>query len=279
LKTTKTFNLKYKIKLLITLIIISVSINAQTKRYEGNNKLKNKSPVTGLNTKSKLLLPTKALDLQILSRLGSGTDPQLKIAVDYGLRDDITIGASNSNYLNTIDFYLRTNYLNKLFDKYRYPINFIYNSIISMQLDKPVIIDELDRLNFLQQLILEYEIRSNIVFMLSPSYIHKNIADTKLSPKGYPWDIWFVGTGIHWHIKDNIKVYTNTTMQLTDKDISSGSQSSWEIGFHYLMKSITIDLSLTNQYHLHGTAMIDDLGVNDYSSSYRLGFQINKRFN
>ena len=80
------------------------------------------------NTKSKLLLPTKALDLQILSRLGSGTDPQLKIAVDYGLRDDITIGASNSNYLNTLDFYLRTNYLNKLFDKDRYPINFIYNS-------------------------------------------------------------------------------------------------------------------------------------------------------
>ena len=271
--------MKYKIKLLITLIIISVSINAQTKRYEGKNKLKNKSPVTGLNTKSKLLLPTKALELQILSRLGSGTDPQLKIAVDYGLRDDITIGASNSNYLNTIDFYLRTNYLNKLFDKYRYPINFIYNSIISMQLDKRVIIDELDRLNFLQQLILEYEIGSNIVFMLSPSYIHKNIADTKLSPRGYPWDIWFVGTGIHWHIKDNINVYTNTTMQLTDKDISTGSQSSWEIGVHYLMGSIAIDLSLTNQYHLHGTAMIDDLGVNDYSGSYRLGFQINKMFN
>mgnify|MGYP006107146917 FL=1 len=115
--------------------------------------------------------------------------------------------------------------------------------------------------------------------MLSPSYIHKNIADTKLSPRGYPWDIWFVGTGIHWHIKDNINVYTNTTMQLTDKDISTGSQSSWEIGVHYLMGSIAIDLSLTNQYHLHGTAMIDDLGVNDYSGSYRLGFQINKMFN
>ena len=279
MKTTKTFNFKYKIKLLITLVIISLSINAQTKRYEGKNKLKNKSPVTGLNTKSKLILPSKALDLQILSRLGSGTDPQLKIAVDYGLRDDITIGASNSNYLNTLDFYLRTNYLNKLFDKDRYPINFIYNSIISMQLDKTVIIDELDRLNFLQQLILEYEIRSNIVFMLSPTYIHKNIADTKLSPRGYPWDIWFVGTGIHWHIKDNINVYTNATMQLTDKDISTGSQSSWEIGVHYLMRSIAIDLSLTNQYHLHGTAMIDDLGVNDYSGSYRLGFQINKMFN
>ena len=76
-------------------------------------------------------------------------------------------------------------------------------------MDKPVIIDELDKLNFLHQLIIEYNIKSNIRLKLCPTYIHKNIADTKLEPKGYPWDIWFLETGIDWIFKNNIEIYGN----------------------------------------------------------------------
>jgi len=212
-------------------------------------------------------------------RIGSDTDPQSKVAIEYGLRDDITIGISNSNYLNTFDFFARTNYFNKLVDKFEYPINLVYNSIISTQMDKPVIIDELDRLNFLHQLIIEYKIKSNIRLNLTPTYIHKNIADTKLEPKGYPWDMWFLETGIDWAFKDNIEIYGNIIQQMTDVDISQGSKSSIKFGLQYFIKTISLDLSITNLYHLHGTAIIDDIGVNDYTEKFRMGFQINKMFN
>ena len=212
-------------------------------------------------------------------RIGSDTDTQSKIAIEYGLRDDITIGISNSNYLNTFDFFARTNYLNKLIDKFDYPINIVYNSIISTQMDKPVIIDELDKLNFLHKLIIEYNIKSNIRLKLSPIYIHKNIADTKLEPEGYPWDIWFLETGIDWLFRNNIEIYGNLIQQMTDTDISQGSQTSMKIGLQYFIKTISLDLSITDLYHLHGTAIIDDLGVNDYTENLRMGFQINKMFN
>ena len=201
------------------------------------------------------------------------------MAIEYGLRDDITIGISNSNYLNTFDFFARTNYLNKLVDKFEYPINIVYNSIISTQMDKPVIIDELDRLNFLHQLIIEYNIKSNIRLKLCPTYIHKNIADTKLEPKGYPWDMWFLETGIDWIFKNNIEIYGNLIQQMTDVDISQGSQTSIKFGLQYFIKTLVLDLYITNLYHLHGTAIIDDLGVNDYTENLRMGFQINKMFN
>ena len=212
-------------------------------------------------------------------RIGSDTDTQSKIAIEYGLRDDITIGISNSNYLNTFDFFARTNYLNKLIDKFDYSINIVYNSIISTQMDKPVIIDELDKLNFLHQLIIKYNIKSNIQLKLCPTYIHKNIADTKLEPRGYPWDIWFLETGIDWIFKNNIEIYGNLIQQMTDTDISKGSQTSMKIGLQYFIKTISLDLSITDLYHLHGTAIIDDLGVNDYTENLRMGFQINKMFN
>ena len=236
-------------------------------------------PAAKINSKSRLLLPPKALEAQMAGRIGSDTDTQSKFAIEYGLRDDITIGISNSNYLNTFDFFARTNYLNKLIDKFDYPINIVYNSIISTQMDKPVIIDELDKLNFLHQLIIEYNIKSNIRLKLSPTYIHKNIADTKLEPEGYPWDIWFLETGIDWIFKNNIEIYGNLIQQMTDTDISQGSQTSMKIGLQYFIKTISLDLSITDLYHLHGTAIIDDLGVNDYTENLRMGFQINKMFN
>ncbi|MED5554070.1 MAG: DUF5777 family beta-barrel protein, partial [Candidatus Neomarinimicrobiota bacterium] len=242
-------------------------------------KSNTKKTISKINTKSRLLLPPKALEAQMAGRIGSDTDPQSKVAIEYGLRDDITIGISNSNYLNTFDFFARTNYFNKLVDKFEYPINLVYNSIISTQMDKPVIIDELDRLNFLHQLIIEYKIKSNIRLNLTPTYIHKNIADTKLEPKGYPWDMWFLETGIDWAFKDNIEIYGNIIQQMTDVDISQGSKSSIKFGLQYFIKTISLDLSITNLYHLHGTAIIDDIGVNDYTEKFRMGFQINKMFN
>ena len=242
-------------------------------------KSNTKKSAPKINSKSRLILPTKALEIQMAGRIGSDTDTRSKVAIEYGLRDDISIGISNSNYLNTFDFFARTNYLNKLIDKFDYPINIVYNSIISTQMDKPVIIDELDKLNFLHQLIIKYNIKSNIRLKLCPTYIHKNIADTKLEPKGYPWDIWFLETGIDWIFKNNIEIYGNLIQQMTDTDISQGSQTSMKIGLQYFIKTISLDLSITDLYHLHGTAIIDDLGVNNYTENLRMGFQINKMFN
>ena len=238
-----------------------------------------KKTVSKINTKSRLLLPTKAIEIQMAGRIGSDTDTQSKVTIGYGLRDDISVGLSNSNYLNTYDFFARTNYFNKLVDKFGLPINLVYNSIISTQLDKPVIIDELDRLNFLHQLIIEYKIKSNTRINVTPIYLHKNIADTKLEPKGYPWDIWFLKAGVYWAFKDNIEIYGNIIQQMTDLDISQGSQSSIKFGLQYFIKTLVLDLSITNLYHLHGTAIIDDIGVNNYTEKFRMGFQLNKMFN
>ena len=52
-----------------------------------------------------------------------------------------------------------------------------------------------------------------------------------------------------------------------------------KIGLQYFIKTISLDLSITDLYHLNGTAIIDDLGVNDYTENLRMGFQINKMFN
>ena len=257
----------------------TISLSAIIKLKGLRKKPNIEKPVSKINTKSRLLLPENAIAVRLEGRLGSSIKSQSKVTLGYGLRDDISIGISNSNYLNTFDFFARTNYLNKLIDKFGYPINLVYNSVISKHLDKTVIIDEHDKLNFLHQLIIEYKSKSNVLFKLCPTYVHKNIVDTKLEPKGYPWDIWFIETGLDWFFRENVQLYTSMIQQITDLDISEGSKSSIKVGLQYYINSVGFDLSITNLYHLHGTAIADDIGINNYDEKLRLGFQINKMFN
>ena len=241
-------------------------------------KKNTKKPAINITSESRLLLPVNAFGIQMIGRIGDDTSPQSKIAVEYGLNDFISIGLSNSNYLNTIDLSARTNYLNKLLKNFKFPVNLVYNSIISIQRDKPIIIDKLDQLNFLHQLIIDYKIKSNIRFELIPTYLHKNSVKTKLEPKGYPWDIWFFQTGINWALKNNIELYSDVTQKVTDDDNSQNSKPLLKIGFKYFINSMSLDLSITNLYYLHGTALIDNLEVSDYSENFRMGLQINKIF-
>jgi len=241
-------------------------------------KKSTKKTITDVISKSRRLLPINALGIQIIGRIGADSSPQSKIAIKYGLNDFISIGLSNSNYLNTIDISARTNYLNKLVSSLKIPLNLVYNSIISIQRDKPVIIDKLDQLSFLHQLIIDYKIKSNIQLEFIPTYLHKNSVKTKLKPKGYPWDIWFFQTGINWAFKNNIELYANAIQKVTDDDNSQNSKASLKVGLKYFINSMSLDLSITNLYYLHGTALIDDLGVSDYSENFRMGFQINKIF-
>jgi len=241
-------------------------------------KKSTKEQTQNINFKSELLLPTSVFEVQMAGRIGSNTSPQSKIAIEYGLNDFISVGLSNSNYLNTIDLSARTNYLNKLLKNFKFPVNLVYNSVISIQRDKPVIIDKLDQLNFLHQLIIDYKINSNIRLELVPTYLHKNSVKTKLEPKGYPWDIWFFRTGINWALKNNIELYANVIQKMSNDDNSQNSKASLKFGFEYFIHSISLDLSITNLYYLHGTALIDDLRVSDNSENFRMGVQINKIF-
>ena len=96
---------------------------------------------TKIETRSSLILPLRSLEVKVTGRAGSDIDTQSRIAIEYGLRDDITIGISNSNYLNTFDYFCRTNYPNKLIDRFGFHFNLVYHSIISIQADRPLIID------------------------------------------------------------------------------------------------------------------------------------------
>ena len=248
-------------------------VKKRTKKKVEDNK-----DARQINTNSKLLLPENVVKLQLENRFGSTISQQSRLTLGYGIKDFLTIEISNSNFLNTSDLSFRTNYLNRLIKNLNYPINIIYESVISTHPGKPVIFDDYDKLSFLNQIIFEYKSKQNIIFSLAPTFIHLNLVDTKLKPKGYPWDIWFAQTGLHWFYKDNIQFYGNLSNQITEKKLSSGVKTGFKTGIQYSINSKEIDFSISNLHHLHRTTIAEDIGIDDHDQKLRFGFQVNKTF-
>ena len=248
-------------------------VKKRTKKKAEDNK-----EARQIDTDSKLLLPENVVKLQLENRFGSTISQQSRLTLGYGIKDFLTIEISNSNFLNTSDLSFRTNYLNRLIKNLNYPINIIYESVISTHPGKPVIFDDYDKLSFLNQITFEYKSKQNIIFSLAPTFIHVNLVDTKLKPKGYPWDIWFAQSGLHWFYRDNIQFYGNLSNQITEKELSSGVKTGFKTGIQYSINSIEIDLSISNLHHLHRTAIAEDIGIDDHDQKLRFGFQVNKTF-
>ena len=104
--------------------------------------------------RSELIIPVKSLYVQVGSKTDNSANVKSSLSFNYGIRDNVTVGARKNEHLNTLDIYISTNYLNRFVRKTKYPINIVYKAAISNKRDKSVITDEKDNFNFYIKLFL-----------------------------------------------------------------------------------------------------------------------------
>ena len=227
---------------------------------------------------SKLILPKKSIFVQLGSKVNKSANIKSSLSVNYGIRDNVTVGARKNEHLETLDIYISTNYFNKFVRKIKYPVNIVYQAAISNKRDKSVIIDEKDNFNFLHKTVFEYKIRSSTILNISPIYIHKNIAKTKLEPKGFPWDLWFLEFGFNQMHNQKFHIYGSAYRLIKDTELAK-SISFYSFGVKYNLKLIELDFSLSNISNTYETALADEIDSKKSKENIRFGFQINKTFN
>ena len=246
----------------------------------GNMAIKSQKNLldTTKSIRSKLIIPAKSFYVQVGSKADNSANVKSSLSVNYGIRDDATIGLRKSEHLNTLDIYFSTNYLNRFLRKINHPINIVYHSAISNKRNKSVIIDEVDNFNFLHKTVFEYKIRSSTILNISPIYIHKNIAKTKLKPKGFPWDLWFLEAGFNHVRNQKFHIYGSAYQLIKDAKLAK-SIFFYSIGIIYNLKLIELDFSLSNISNVHETALADEIDSKKSKKNLRFCFQINKTFN
>ena len=228
--------------------------------------------------RSKLIIPAKSIFVQVGSKTNNSANVKSSMSVNYGIRDNTTVGVRKNEHLNTLDIYISTNYFNRFVRKIKYPINIVYKAAISNKRDKSVITDEKDNFNFLHKTIFEYKIRSSTILNISPFYIHKNIAKTKLDPKGFPWDLWFLEAGFNHARNQKFHIYGSAYRLIKDAKLAN-SKSFYLFGVRYNLKLIELDFSLSNISKTYETALADEIDSKKSKEKLIFGFQINKTFN
>ena len=228
--------------------------------------------------RSKLIIPAKSIYAQVGSKADNSANVKSSLSVNYGFRDNVTVGVRKNEHLETLDIYISTNYFNKFLRKINYPINIVYHSAMSNKRNKSVIIDEVDNFNFLHKTVFEYKIRSSTILHISPMYIHKNIAKTKLEPKGFPWDLWFLEAGFNHVHNQKFYIYGSAYQLIKDTELAK-SISFYSLGVRYNLKLIELDFSLSNISNTYETALADEIDSKKSKERLIFGFQINKTFN
>ena len=59
------------------------------------------------------------------------------------------------------------------------------------------------------------------ILNISPFYIHKNIANTKLDPKGFPWDLWFLEAGFNHARNQKFHIYGSAYRLIKDAKLAN----------------------------------------------------------
>ena len=67
--------------------------------------------------RSKLIIPAKSIFVQVGSKVDNSANVKSSLSVNYGITDNVTVGARKNDHLETLDIYIRTNYFNKFLRK------------------------------------------------------------------------------------------------------------------------------------------------------------------
>ena len=216
-------------------------------------------------------------DVSLSSKMASSFETQVKIGFDKTLNDKILISANYINYLSTYDYAFRTTIFKNRLDASEMPINLFYKTAISLESDREVIFGKNDKLNYLHQFIINYKLNQSTNFTILPTYVHQNLEKTKIEPKGYPWDFYFLGLSIKHLVNKKIEISGTFYNQFINDDFSAAIlKTSYEINLKHTRGLRSYGLSFSNLSSLSSIGLLSDMGMRN-TSSLRVGFQLNQQ--
>lgn len=195
-----------KIFLSLIFIISGFQLSAQDSLLRSLNDSMSAAPKSGFVTgtfKALYIVNMKtieapaagALNVEIQHRFGTintgaynlwGLDfATLRLGLDYGISDRLSVGIGRSSYLETFDGYLKYKLLRQTDNSMRMPVSvsllgtssyFTNHSVIPGA--KDTIITGIDRFNYTFQVLIARKFNSKLSFELTPTFIHYNMVTT-----------------------------------------------------------------------------------------------------
>lgn len=232
------------------------------------------------------------LDLKVSHRFGTlnsgfynmfGFDvASMRIGLDYGLTDRLTVGGGRSTYGKQYDGFLKYKLLWQSSGKQNVPISVSMLAALAFETDTNVLKSEknisvtprtTDKFSYAFQLFIARKFSDAFSLQLVPTVIHNNIVANTTDPN----DLFSVGIGTRLKLTPRTSLNLEYYYQLPNRKLP-GMHNSFAIGYEIETGGHVFQLQLTNSTGMTERSFITQTDGTWGDGDIRFGFNISRVF-
>lgn len=301
----KTYSMKYKIKWLCLLIIISVvkatgqDINTDSLLNASNTDSNKTGRVQRtfnstrfINSHTIQTTQGGVLDLRISHRFGQLDDgfynlfgldfASIRIGMDYGLTNRLTIGGGRSSYQKQYDGFLKYALLRQSEGEKNMPVSVTLLASMMFETDTAVTKSEKsipvkpnteDKFSYAYQILIARKFSDAFSLQLMPSLVHENLVDSS-SPSN---DIFAMGGAVRVKLTKRSSVIAEYYYTFPGTKLSN-TYNSFSLGYELETAGHVFQLTLTNSTGMTEKTFIAETRGQWNKGDIHLGFNISRVF-
>lgn len=232
------------------------------------------------------------LDLKISHRFGQLNDgfynlfgldlANIRIGMDYGLTNRLTVGGGRSSFEKQYDLFLKYKLLRQAEDNKGMPLSVTLFASAMLQTDTALLkaekktaakLNTQDKLSYSYQVLIARKFTPNFSLQLMPSLIHENLVDSSFNPN----NIFAVGAGAELRIT-KMSAITAEYYYVPSGNKLPGTYNTFSIGYEIETAGHVFQVHLSNSTGMTERAFIAENPGRWKKGDIHFGFNISRNF-
>lgn len=199
----------------------------------------------------------------------------IRLGLEYGLTDNVTIGIGRSSYFKTYDLFAKTRILKQTTDG-SMPITLTGFYSVNLRTQRLIPPDKLstsDKLTYTVQALLARRFNNKLSLQLSPTFIHRNRPELTTDKQG----IWATGIGGRYLLTRRVSINPEYFYVIPGQ-ISQQYANCFSLGFDIETGGHVFQLHATNSFGMTERYFISETTGSWGQGDIHFGFNILRSF-
>lgn len=202
----------------------------------------------------------------------------IRLGLEYGLTDRISMGVGRSSLLKTFDGYFKVKLLRQQTGKKEIPVTVTWMSGMDLNSTKWQNPDRTNyftsRLSYVHQLMIARKLTSALSLQITPTVVHKNLVPNYTDKN----DMFAVGFGGRIKLTPSISLNSEYFYLIPGNTVTDNYYNSFSVGFDIETGGHVFQLHFTNSQAMFDRGFITETGGQWSKGDIYFGFNITRTF-
>jgi hypothetical protein len=199
----------------------------------------------------------------------------VRIAMEYGILDNLTVGAARSTFEKTYDFYVKYRFLEQV--EKGMPISVAYFGDMAINSQK-FVNDDRDnyfssRLSFTNQLLIARKFNDWFSLQIMPTVVHQNLVETKADPN----TLFVMGVGAKVKMNKRMAVLLEYYPRIKDNP-NNPYKDAFAFGIDLVTGGHVFQFQFTNSNAMHTAGFTRKTTGDFFKGDIHFGFNVSRTF-